>query len=73
MGLLKDFRNYRASDSIDNNGLSNSTTYDNCDRCQYRMNDPKSSYWVCAHHKIHVSSKQICGLFSRGDPLYTLR
>jgi len=70
MGILGKIRNSLAQDSIDRNGLASGTMYENCEQCRYRVDDPKSNYWICARYRIHVSSKQVCGYFERGDSIY---
>lgn len=37
------------------------------------MVDPGASYLACAVHKMHVGAGQVCGSFSRGNPLYELK
>ena len=72
MGLFRDFRNHNAIESIANNGLSEGCG-NVCEYCQYRMIDSRVSYFVCAEHKMHVGAGQVCGNYSRGDPLYELK
>lgn len=73
MGLFQDFRDYNALERIRNNGLPNGSGGDVCERCKYRMIDPRVSYFACATHKIHVGADQVCRDFSRGSPLYQLK
>lgn len=72
MGFFSDFKNDRIYDGIKRNGLPKGTHSECCERCCYRMDDPKSNFLVCAQHKIHVGAEQTCQLFSRGSPLYRL-
>lgn len=72
MGLFSDFKNHLIWDKIKQNGLPQGTHSECCETCCYRMDDPSSSYLVCAQHKIHVGASQACGYFSRGAPMYKL-
>lgn len=73
MGFFKDVKRSMDFKKISNNGLSESSNSDCCERCQYRMNNPSSQYFSCAQHRMHVGANQVCTLFERGDPLYELR
>ncbi len=73
MGFFRDFRNHKAHENIGNNGLSEGSPGVVCEYCQYRMVDPGASYLACAMHKIHVGAGQVCGNFSRGNPLYEMK
>ncbi len=73
MGFFRDFRNHNAIGTIRNNGLSEGSGGDVCEYCQNRMVDPRTSYLACAVHKMHVGAGQVCGSFSRGNPLYELK
>jgi hypothetical protein len=72
MGFFRDSRNYSAHKNIGNNGLSEGSPGVVCEYCQYRMVDPRVSYLACSVHKMHVGAGQVCGEFTRGDPLYEL-
>jgi len=73
MGLFSSIKRATQSQQIDKNGLSRATGWQKCDDCKYRMNDPKSDYYACYVHRIHVGANQICGHFSSGSPAYELK
>lgn len=70
MGFFNSLKNKATHNFIGTNGLATGTTYENCEQCKFRVNDPGNNYWYCARYKMHVSSKQVCGNFSRGAPIY---
>lgn len=72
MGLLKDFRNWKVSSSLADNGLSEGSGSEVCEKCRNRVQDTRSSYLVCAQHRIHVGADQVCQLFEYGDPVYVM-
>jgi len=73
MGLFRDARNFKANNDIRNNGLPDGSPGVVCEYCQYRMTDSRTSYFSCAVHNMPVGAGQVCGSFSRGDPLYELK
>jgi hypothetical protein len=74
MGFFSDIKAEIGHQQVMNNGLSQSSGWQKCDACKYRVHDTRSfrstGHLVCYIHKMKVGANQICGNFSEGDSEY---
>lgn len=77
MGFFSDLKAELGHQQISNNGLPQSSSWQKCDCCKYRMEDHRAirstGHYACYVHQIKVGANQVCGNFSEGSPLYEVR
>jgi hypothetical protein len=77
MGFFSDLKEEFGHQQIQNNGLPQSTGWQKCDECRFRMFDNRTirstGHYFCYIHQMRVGANQICGKFSKGEPEYEVR